>query len=193
MRRADLSNEAIRLARLLHTLLPDDGEVAGLLALLLLTDARRAARTGEHGELVPLDEQDRSLWNQTEIDEGVALLSSAFSRGAVGAYQLQAAIAVEHDRASAAVDTDWARIEALYDMLMQVSVNPMVALNRAIAVAMVHGPGAGLAVIDARIAGHYRLDAVRGHLYERAGDLSRPFIIFVSPQSTPRAFRSGTT
>jgi len=178
LQRADLSNEAIRLARLLHSLLPADGEVTGLLALLLLTDARRVARAGKHGELIPLDEQDRSRWDRAQIDEGIELLSSAFSNGAVGAYQLQAAIAAEHDRASAAADTDWARIEALYDMLMQVSDNPMVALNRAIAVAMVRGPSAGLAVIDtldndARIAGHYRLDAVRGHLYERSGELAR--------------------
>ena len=178
LRRADLSNEAIRLARLLRALLPNDAEVTGLLSLLLLTDARRAARTGPHGELISLDEQDRSLWDRAEIDEGVALLSSAFSTGVVGAYQLQAAIAAEHDRAPAAADTNWARIEALYETLMQISDNPIVGLNRAIAVAMVRGPAAGLAMIDAleadaRIAGHYRLDAVRAHLYERSGDLPR--------------------
>jgi RNA polymerase sigma factor (sigma-70 family) len=178
LQRTDLSNEAIRLARLLRDLLPGDGDVAGLLALLLLTDARRAARTGPHGEIIPLDEQDRSLWKRAQIAEGLHLLDAALSHGTAGAYQLQAAIAAAHDRASSATDTDWREIESLYDMLMQVSDNPMVALNRAIAVAMVRGPSAALEIIDAldadsRIAGHYRLDAVRGHLYERAGDFAR--------------------
>ena len=178
LQRTDLSNEAIRLARLLYALLPKDGEVAGLLALLLLTDARRRARSGPHGELIPLDEQDRSLWVRDEIAEGLRLLSAAFSRGTVGAYQIQAAIAAAHDRAESTDTTNWREIESLYDMLLRISDNPMVALNRAIAVAMVEGPSAALAIIDtldadSRIAGHYRLDAVRGHLYERLGDLTR--------------------
>jgi RNA polymerase sigma factor (sigma-70 family) len=176
--RTDLSNEAIRLARTLRGLLPDDGEVAGLLALMLLTDARRAARTGPRGELIPLDEQDRALWNQTLIAEGVALVSDALSRGSVGAYQLQAAIAAVHDEAARAEDTDWPQVLALYRVLERMSDNPMVSLNRAIAAAMVHGPEAGLEQLaaldgDARLRGHYRLDAVRGHLHERLGDAER--------------------
>ena len=178
LQRTDLSSEAIRLARTLHGLLPDDAEVAGLLALMLLTDARRAARTGPHGELVPLDEQDRALWDSELIAEGVALVSDALSRGAVGAYQLQAAIAAVHDEAARAEDTDWPQILALYRMLERMSDNPMVSLNRAIAAAMVHGPRAGLEQLEAldgdpRLRGHYRLDAVRGHLHERLGDFQR--------------------
>jgi RNA polymerase sigma factor (sigma-70 family) len=173
--RTDLSGEAQRLTRLLHRLLPDDGEVAGLLALMLLTDARRAARTGPAGELIPLDEQDRSRWDAAAIAEGVALISATLPRGAVGAYQLQAAIAAVHDEAASADATDWPQILALYSVLLQMSNNPMVALNHAIAVAMVHGPAAGLAQLDAlagdeRLAGHHRLDAVRAHLLDRAGD-----------------------
>ena len=175
LQRTDLSNEAIRLARAVHALLPDDGEVAGLLALMLLTDARRAARTGPHGELIPLDEQDRARWDQELIAEGVALVSAALSRGAPGPYQLQAAIAAVHDEAARAEDTDWPQIHALYGVLEQMSDNPMVSLNRAIAAAMVEGPQAGLERLkaldaDARLAGHHRLDAVRAHLYERAGE-----------------------
>lgn len=163
---------------MLHQLLPGDGEVTGLLALMLLTDARRSARTGSNGELVPLDEQDRSSWDRTLIAEGIALVSTALSSGAVGAYQIQAAIAAIHDEAARAEDTDWPQILALYGLLERMSDNPMVSLNRAIAAAMVHGPVAGLELVDAleadaRIAGHYRLDAVRGHLYERLGDRSR--------------------
>jgi RNA polymerase sigma factor (sigma-70 family) len=178
LQRADLSNEAIRLTRAVHALLPDDGEVAGLLALMLLTDARRAARTGPAGELIPLDEQDRTRWDAGLIAEGIALVSAALSRGAVGAYQLQAAIAAVHDEAPRAEDTDWAQVFALYGLLERMSDNPMVSLNRAIAAAMVQGPAAGLerlAALDAdpRLAGHYRLDAVRGHLHERAGDAGR--------------------
>ncbi|HEX5869948.1 MAG TPA: sigma-70 family RNA polymerase sigma factor [Longimicrobium sp.] len=178
LQRTDLSNEAIRLARTLHDLLPDDGEVAGLLALMLLTDARRAARTGPGGELIPLDEQDRTLWDPALIAEGVALVSDALSRGSVGAYLLQAAIAAVHDEAARAEDTDWPQILALYRVLERMSDNPMVSLNRAIAAAMVHGPAAGLELIealdgDARIRGHYRLDAVRAHLHERLGDAER--------------------
>jgi len=178
LQRTDLSNEAIRLARTLHDLLPEDGEVAGLLALMLLTDARRAARTGPAGELIPLDEQDRALWDPALIAEGVALVSDALSRGSVGAYQLQAAIAAVHDEAARAEDTDWPQILALYGVLERMSDNPMVSLNRAIAAAMVHGAQAGLKALEAldedgRLRGHYRLDAVRGHLHERLGDAER--------------------
>ena len=178
LQRTDLSNEAIRLTRTLYALLPDDGEVAGLLALMLLTDARRPARTGPSGELIPLDEQDRTLWDRTLIAEGVALVSEALRRGAVGAYQLQAAIAAVHDEAPRADDTDWPQILALYGELERLSDNPMVSLSRAIAAAMVHGPREGLSQVealdaDARIRGHYRLDAVRGHLFEKAGDRER--------------------
>jgi RNA polymerase sigma factor (sigma-70 family) len=176
LQRTDLSGEAIRLARTLHRLLPDDGEVAGLLALMLLTDARRAARTGPHGELIPLDEQDRTLWNRELIAEGVALVSGALSRGPVGPYQLQAAVAAVHDEAARAEDTDWPQILALYGVLERMSDNPMVSLNRAVAAAMVQGPEAGLALLeglDARLGGHHRLDAVRGHLHERRGDHER--------------------
>jgi RNA polymerase sigma factor (sigma-70 family) len=173
--RSDLSNEAIRLTRVMRGLLPDDGEVAGLLALMLLTDARRAARTGADGELVPLDEQDRSLWDQQLISEGVALVSRALSNGSIGLYQLQAAIAAIHDEAPRAEDTDWPQILAFYGLLLRMTDNPMVALSHAVATAMVNGPEAGLALIDElarddRVAGHYRLDAVRGHLYAMAGD-----------------------
>lgn len=173
--RTDLSSEALRLTRTLHGLLPDHGEVAGLLALMLLTDARRAARTGPAGELIPLDRQDRSLWDRSAIAEGVALVTAALSRGSIGAYQIQAAIAAVHDEAARAEDTDWPQILALYGLLLRMSDNPMVALNHAIATAMVHGPAAGLerlAVLaeDSRLSGHHRLDAVRAHLLERAGD-----------------------
>ncbi|WP_437806920.1 RNA polymerase sigma factor [Sorangium sp. So ce1078] len=175
LHRDDLSSEAIRLTRAVHALLPDDGEVAGLLALMLLTDARRAARTGPAGELIPLAEQDRGLWDQGAIAEGVALVSAALSRGAIGVYPLQAAIAAVHDEAARAEDTDWPQILALYDILMGMSDNPMVALSRAIAAAMVRGPEAGLELLssldaDPRLAGHHRLDAARAHLLERAGD-----------------------
>jgi predicted RNA polymerase sigma factor len=174
--RADLAGGAIRLTRSLHRLLPDDGEVAGLLALMLLTDARRAARTGPSGELIPLDEQDRSKWNAAAIAEGTALIERTLARGSVGVYQLQAAIAAVHDEAVRTEDTDWGQILALYGLLERMSDNPMVSLGRAIAVAMVHGPHAGLALVDAldvpgKLSGHFRLDAVRAHLLERAGDV----------------------
>jgi RNA polymerase sigma factor (sigma-70 family) len=174
LHRTDLSNEAIRLTRLLHAMLPNDSEVTGLLALMLLTDARRAARTGPDGELIPLDEQDRSLWDRGAIAEGVALVSSVRPKGEVGAYQLQAAIAAVHDEAPNATDTDWPQILALYGVLRQLSGNPMAELSYAIASAMVHGPEAGLELLkelekDERIAGSHRLDAVRAHLLERAG------------------------
>ncbi|MGH9735176.1 MAG: RNA polymerase sigma factor [Candidatus Acidiferrales bacterium] len=175
LRRADLSQEALRLARIVRNLQPDDPEIAGLLALMLLTDARRAARTTAEGEIVPLDEQDRSLWDKQQIAEGVALLSAALPEGAVGPYQLQAAIAAVHDEASRAESTDWPQILALYELLKRMSDNPMVALNHAIAVAMVQGPAKGLQLLaaladDSRLANHHRLDAVRAHLLERAGD-----------------------
>jgi RNA polymerase sigma factor (sigma-70 family) len=176
LQRSDLSNEAIRLTRAVHHLLPDDGEVGGLLALMLLTDARRAARTGPDGELVPLQEQDRTLWDRAAIAEGIALVSSTLSRGSIGLYQLQAAIAAVHDEAARADDTDWPQILALYGLLKRMADNPMVTLNHAIAAAMVHGPSAGLKLLEAldadgRLAGHHRLDAVRAHLLEMAGDL----------------------
>ena len=175
LQRTELSTEAIRLTRAVHTLLPDDGEVAGLLALMLLTDARRAARTGPDGELIPLTKQDRALWDSKYIAEGVALLTAALSKGSIGAYQLQAAIAAVHDEAPRAEDTDWPQILALYDLLKRMSDNPMVMLNHAIATAMVHGPSAGLDLLDAldadgRLTGHHRVDAVRAHLLELAGD-----------------------
>jgi len=175
LHRSDLSNEAIRLTREVHKLLPDNGEVAGLLALMLLTDARRAARTGGNGELIPLDEQDRTLWDGQVIAEGVALVSAALSKGSVGEYQLQAAIAAVHDEAARAEDTDWPQIRALYGVLMRMTDNPLVALNHAIATAMVDGPIAGLESLaplqdDERLRGNHRLDAVRAHLLERAGE-----------------------
>ena len=173
--RVELADEAIRLARMLHAEVPDVPEVAGLLALMLLTDARRAARTGASGELIPLEEQDRSLWNRAAIDEGTALLQKTLAVGAVGPYQLQAAIAAVHDEAARLEDTDWAQIAALYGLLMRMSRNPMAVLSHAVAIAMTEGPSAGLALLepldkDERIAGHFRIDAVRGHLHERAGN-----------------------
>jgi len=175
LQRAELSSEAIRLARALLKLLPNESEVAGLLALMLLTDARRPARTGPDGELIPLDKQDRTLWDEGAITEGVALISATLSKGMIGPYQLQAAIAAVHDEAKQSEDTDWPQILALYGLLKRMSDNPMVALNHAIAVGMVHGPRAGLDLLktldaDDRLAGHYRIAAVRAHLLEMAGD-----------------------
>jgi len=175
LQRSELAAEAIRLARMVHRLLPDDGEVTGLLALMLLTDARRPARTGPDGGLIPMAEQDRSRWNAGYIAEGVALLTDALPRGATGPYQLQAAIAAIHDEAPSAEATDWPQIMALYELLMRISDNPMVALNHAVAVAMVRGAHAGLDLLgkldaDQRIAGDHRLHAVRAHLLEMAGD-----------------------
>jgi predicted RNA polymerase sigma factor len=175
LQRLDLAREAIRLTRCAKTLLPDNEEVAGLLALMLLTDARRAARTGPDEELVPLTKQDRTLWDQGEISEGIELLTAALSKGSVGPYQLQAAIAAVHDEAVRVEDTDWPQILALYQLLKRVSPSPMVTLNHAIAAAMVHGSSKGLELLrtldtDARLAGHYRLDAVRAHLLEMTGD-----------------------
>ncbi|MEV6868061.1 DUF6596 domain-containing protein [Streptosporangium subroseum] len=175
LHRGELSAEAIRLVRLVHRLLPDDGEVAGLLALMLLTDARRPARAGPDGGLIPMAEQDRSLWNAGHIAEGVALITAALPRGVPGPYQLQAAIAAIHDEAPDADATDWPQIVALYELLMRISDNPMVALNHAVAVAMARGARAGLDLLgrlraDERIAGDHRLHAVRAHLLEMAGD-----------------------
>jgi predicted RNA polymerase sigma factor len=174
LQRSDLAGEAIRLGRMLRRMLPEDGEVAGLLALMLLTDARAPARTGPDGELVPLDEQDRTLWHRPFITEGVDLISRAIESTVIGPYQLQAAIAALHDDAARAEDTDWPQILALYDVLEAFHDNPMVMLNRAVALAMVRGPRAGLERLDAldrdgRLRGHHRLDAVRAHLLERAG------------------------
>jgi predicted RNA polymerase sigma factor len=173
--RRDLSSEAIRLTRAVFHALPDEAEVAGLLALMLLTDARRSARTGPDGELIPLDQQDRTRWDRAQIAEGVALISATLPKGSIGAYQLQAAIAAVHDEARRAGDTDWPQILALYEVLEGVADNPVVTLNRAIATAMVHGPAAGLERLtplddDPRMKGHHRLDAVRAHLLEMAGD-----------------------
>jgi predicted RNA polymerase sigma factor len=174
--RTDLTAEAIRLTRLLLHLVPAEGEVAGLLALMLLTDARRAARTDADGWIVPLDEQRRDLWNTAQIAEGVALLTRTLGKAPIGPYQLQAAIAAVHDEAANPKETDWPQILALYEVLERVSPGPVVTLNRAVAVAMVHGPRAGLALLgtlddDERMAHNHRLDAVRGHLLEMAGEL----------------------
>jgi RNA polymerase sigma factor (sigma-70 family) len=177
LHRGDLTTEAIRLTRLLHRLLPGDGETAGLLALMLLTDARRAARTDAQGALVPLDEQDRGRWNAAFIAEGVALVSGTLGRGPLGPYQLQAAIAAVHDEAGTAEQTDWPQILALYEVLERVAPGPVVTLNRAVAMARARGPLAGLAVLaeldgDERMADNHRLESVRGHLLELAGDHS---------------------
>jgi RNA polymerase sigma factor (sigma-70 family) len=175
LQRPDLTREAIRLTRELHRLLPDEGEVAGLLALMLLIDARRGARTTADGGLVPLAEQDRGLWDAAAIREGVALITATLSRATVGPYQLQAAIAAVHDEAPTAEETDWPQILVLYELLERLRPNPMVRLNHAVALAMVRGPRAGLDLLDAldadgRLAGNHRLDAVRAHLLEMAGD-----------------------
>jgi len=174
LQRTELAAEAIRLARIVHRLLPGDGEVTGLLALMLLTDARRPARTGPHGELVPMAEQDRTRWDAARIDEGVALISGVLGRGPAGPYQLQAAIAAVHDEAPSAEATDWPQILALYELLLKIAGNPVVALNHAVAVAMVHGPQAGLGRLggleaDERLARDHRLPTVRAHLLEMAG------------------------
>ncbi|MFC5814828.1 RNA polymerase sigma factor [Nonomuraea harbinensis] len=175
LHRPELTAEAIRLARELHRLLPGDGEVTGLLALMLLTEARRPARTDEAGRLVPLDEQDRALWDRRLVAEGVALVTGALAGAPLGPYQVQAAIAAVHDEAPAAADTDWRQILALYGVLAELDDNPVVALNQAVAAAMVHGPRTGLARLDelahdGRLAGHHRLHSVRAHLLERAGE-----------------------
>ena len=173
LQRPELAGEAIRLARLAQRLLPDDGEATALLALLLLVDARRPARTDASGEPVPLAEQDRTLWDRELIAEGLALLDQAMGKGPVGEYRLQAAIAALHDRAPRAEETDWPQILALYGLLEQLTDNPVVTLNRAVAAGMADGPAAGLAVLDSvadQLDGNYRVDAVRAHLLELAGD-----------------------
>jgi RNA polymerase sigma factor (sigma-70 family) len=175
LHRADLTAEAIRLARLLHQLMPAEGEVVGLLALMLLTDARRAARTNADGSLVPLAEQRRELWNRPQVEEGLSLLTGTLGKGPTGPYQVQAAIAAVHDEASSAEETDWPQILALYEVLERVSPGPVVTLNRAVAVAMVDGPRAGLALLgtldtDDRMTRNHRLEAVRAHLLELAGN-----------------------
>jgi RNA polymerase sigma factor (sigma-70 family) len=170
----ELSGEAIRLTRWLHRLLPSDAEVTGLLALMLLTDARRDARTGPDGDLIPLGEQDRSRWDSARIAEGVALISAVLPAGQVGPYQVQAAIAAVHDEAESVGATDWPQILGLYELLEQLAPGPMVSLNRAVAVAMVAGPAAGLDLLrelesDRRLAGHHRLHSTRAHLLEMSG------------------------
>ncbi|WP_326634905.1 RNA polymerase sigma factor [Nonomuraea fuscirosea] len=177
LQRAELAAEAIRLARMVHRLLPDDGEVTGLLALMLLTDARSPARTAPDGSLIPMAEQDRTRWKAGFIAEGVALVTAALPRGRPGPYQVQAAIAALHDEAPTAEETDWRQIAALYELLMRIADNPIVALNRAVAVAMAKGPEAGLDLLerlrdDDRVSGDHRLSAVRGHLLEMSGDLT---------------------
>jgi predicted RNA polymerase sigma factor len=175
LQRTELSGEAIRLTRMVHAARPTDGEVAGLLALMLLINARHRARTGPDGTLIPMAEQDRSLWDAGEVAEGVALISSALPRGPTGPYQLQAAIAAIHDEAPNAAATDWPQIAALYDVLLQIDHNPVVALNHAVAVAMFRGPEAGLELLaalesDTRVNDSRRFHAVRGHLLEMSGD-----------------------
>jgi RNA polymerase sigma factor (sigma-70 family) len=178
LQRGELTAEAIRLARAVHGLLPDEGEVAGLLALMLLTDARRPARSRPDGALIPLAEQDRVLWHRGHLEQGVELITRTLSRAPIGPYQVQAAIAAVHAEATGADDTDWPQIVALYEILDRLAPNPMVTLNQAVAVAMVRGPRAGLDLLstldaDDRLAEHHRLDAVRAHLLERAGDPDR--------------------
>ena len=171
--RTDLSGEAIRLARGVRASVPEDPEVAGLLALMVLTDARRPARTGADGELVPLAEQERTRWDRGLISEGVALITEALRQGQVGEYQVQAAIAAVHDQAASYGDTDWSEILSLYGLLERMTGNPMVTLNKAVATAMVQGPGAGLALLDGldeRLGDHHRIHSVRAHLLEQAGD-----------------------
>jgi predicted RNA polymerase sigma factor len=173
LHRTELSEEAIRLTRMVRRMLPDDGEVTALLALMLLVDARRPARTNAAGELIPLAEQNRALWDRSRIAEGVRLINEAIGKPPAGEYKLQAAIAALHDQAAKADDTDWPQILALYGLLEQLTGNPVVTLNRVVAAAMAEGPAAGLALldeVDERLAGHYRLDAVRAHLLEMTGD-----------------------
>ncbi len=179
--RTDLSGEAIRLARAVRAALPEDPEVAGLLALMVLTDARRPARTRADGELVPLAEQDRTLWDRALIGEGVALVTEALRRGRVGEYQVQAAINAVHDQAARYADTDWSEIASLYGLLERMTGNPMVTLNRAVAAAMVDGPTAGLALLDGldgQLGDHHRLHSTRAHLLERAGDTAGAIVEF---------------
>jgi predicted RNA polymerase sigma factor len=183
LQRRDLASEAIRLARIVHSCLPENAEAAGLLALMLLTDARRHARTGPQGEAIPIDEQDRSLWDRALIEEGTGLLDRALRQGEVGTYQLQASIAAVHDEARCAADTDWQQILALYNLLERIADNPVVRLNRAVAVAMVKGPKEALQLLDAletddRMRDHHRLHAVRAHLLEMAGEPAEAIISY---------------
>jgi RNA polymerase sigma factor (sigma-70 family) len=183
LHRTDLSQEAIRLTRIVHERQPNNTEASGLLALMLLTDARRLARTTTDGELVSLAAQDRTLWNAQQIAEGIALISATLPKGSVGPYQLQAAIAAVHDEAARAEDTDWPQILALYEVLKRMSDNPMVRLNHAVAAAMTHGPAKGLQLLDeletdSRVANHHRLHAVRAHLLELAGDRERAIVLY---------------
>lgn len=183
LQRTDLSEEAIRLTRAVRRLLPEDPEVTGLLALMLLTDARRAARSGAHGELIPLAEQNRAQWDRALITEGTTLITGTLAGGLRGPYQIQAAIAVLHAQAARVEDTEWTTILALYDRLEQCTDNPMVTLNRAVATAMVAGPEAGLALaetLDDQLTGTHRLDAVRGHLHEMAGDVDAAITHYAS-------------
>jgi RNA polymerase sigma factor (sigma-70 family) len=180
LHRAGLAREAIRLARMVHAQLPEDGEVTGLLALMLLTHARREARTTAAGDLVPLDEQDRTRWDRALIDEGMELARASLASPALGPYQLQAAIAATHADAATAGETNWPQVHALYLILERIAPNPMVTLNRAIALAETQGPRAGLALLsaldgDERMAGHHRLLSVRAHLLEKAGDLDEAY------------------
>ena len=198
LNRPELTAEAIRLARAVRRLLPGDGEVTGLLALMLLTEARRPARTGPGGALIPLAEQDRSRWDQAAIAEGTALITGALAGAPLGPYQIQAAIAAVHAEAAAAGDTDWPQVAALYGVLDQIAPSPMVTLNRAVAVAMAQGPQAGLdllAVLDAdgRLAGHHRLAAVRAHLLEQAGQPAAPAMRTPRQQGSPPASPSSAT
>jgi predicted RNA polymerase sigma factor len=179
--RTDLSGEAIRLARSVHRLLPREPEVTGLLAMMLLTDARRPSRTDGDGALVPLSQQDRSRWNRDLIAEGVALVTGAIREGHLGEYQLQAAVAAVHDLALRHEDTDWSTIESLYGRLESMTGNPMVRLNRAVAVAMLHGPRAGLALLDCvgeQLGDHHRLHAVRAHLLGQVGETDAAIAAF---------------
>jgi RNA polymerase sigma factor (sigma-70 family) len=212
LHRVELTAEAIRLNRQLLDRLPENGEVAGLLALMLLTDARRAARTRPDGSLVPLAEQDRSLWDERAIAEGVGLITQTLASAPIGPYQVQAAIAAVHDEALSAGDTDWPQILGLYDLLRTIEPGPMVTLNRVVAVAVVHGPNVGLeeladAETDPALAGHYRVSAVRAHLLDMAGDrdealahylraarltLSVPERLYLKSRATSRATRTPT-
>ncbi|GAA1702595.1 sigma factor-like helix-turn-helix DNA-binding protein [Kribbella yunnanensis] len=192
LHRVELSTEAIRLTRQLREQLPSEGEVAGLLALMLLTDARRPARTTPEGHLVPLPDQDRSLWDASAIAEGTDLIAATLKSAPVGPYQLQAAIAAVHDEASVADDTDWRQILMLYELLESTAPGPMVTLNRIVAVAMVHGPAAGLTLlddIDPTLTNHHRVAAVRAHLHELAGDTAAARAAYLTAarqtQSTP--------
>jgi predicted RNA polymerase sigma factor len=175
LQRRELADEAIRLTRMTRALMPDDGEVAGLLALMLLTQARSRAREGPDGMLIPLAEQDRGGWDRPLLEEGIELIQETMSSSRLGAYQLQAAIAAVHAEAPTATDTDWPQILKLYDLLQALAPSPVVTLNRAVAVAMVDGPSAGLSQLDAllgdrRLGEHHRLASVRAHLQEMAGD-----------------------